>query len=276
MPTNHSFDGNAKRLVLILWLTLLAGWPAGDITRLTSAAAQEKEMKNPLAGDLEAVKQGRSHFRQTCAVCHGLDARGGGRGPDLTSGRWVHGESDAALFRTITRGVPGTEMPASRRTDVEIWAIIAFLRSLGADASAPVAGDRQAGEQIFSGACSQCHMVHGRGGRLGPDLSRIGASRPTRHLIDSIRDPSKEIPAGYATVIAVTKDGTRITGVRKNEDSFSLQLMDLKEEIHLLLKKDLQEVIYERKSLMPEYTERRLKEKELQDLLAYLDSLRGK
>jgi hypothetical protein len=75
--------------------------------------------------------------------------------------------------------------------------------------------------------------------------------------------------------VAVTKEGKRITGVRKNEDTFSLQLLDQKEQFHLFLKKDLKEVIHERKSLMPKYDQRALSEKDLQDLLAYLDSLRG-
>lgn len=132
-------------------------------------------------------------------------------------------------------------------------------------------------------------MVKGKGGRLGPDLSRIGGARSTLYLRDSIREPSKELAEGmleptkvsegfpivYETVTVVTKDGNRVTGVPKNEDTFTLQLMDQGERLHLFLKSDLREVVHERKSLMPEYNERMLNEKELEDLIAYLDTLRG-
>ena len=71
------------------------------------------------------------------------------RGPDLTAGRWVHGSSDADIFRTITRGVPGTEMPANGFEDSETWAILAYIRSL-APAKSAVSGDPPKGRR-FSG-----------------------------------------------------------------------------------------------------------------------------
>ena len=240
---------------------------------------QEKEIKNPMAGNPEAIQEGAVLFRISCAFCHGADARGGSRGPDLAGGRRTHGDSDAALLRTITRGVPGTEMPGSDLEEEAIWRVIAYLRSLSAPApaAAAVAGSREAGEKLFFGAaaCSQCHMVKGKGGRLGPALTRAGAARPLRHLAESIRDAGKEITSGYETVVVVTRDGRRITGVRRNEDTFSIQLMDEREQIHSFLKKDLKEVVHEPRSLMPDYQEAVLKQKDLQDLLAYLESLRG-
>lgn len=262
--------------VLVPAVALLAILTTGEISGRSRAASQEKEVKNPFAGDPGAIEQGRSLFRLACALCHGIDARGG-RGSDLTSGRWVRGDSDGAIFRTITKGVPGTQMPPGDFRDDEVWMIVAFLRSLSVGSGVPIAGSRESGERIFfgTGLCSQCHMVNGRGGRLGPDLSRIGGYA-ARFLAESIRDPNKEIARGYETVTAVLKDGKRINGARKNEDSFSLQLMDQQEELHLLLKRDLKETIYEKKSLMPEYNERNLKEQDLQDLIAYLDSLRVK
>jgi putative heme-binding domain-containing protein len=258
-------------------LTLALILSATALSRSVSPIGQEKELKNPFAGDPEAINQGRSLFRGVCAICHGIDARGG-RGPDLTLGRWTHGDSDAAIFSTIVKGVPGTEMPPGDFRDEEVWTLVSFLRSLSAGASVPLTGSSEAGEKIFfaEGLCFQCHMVRGKGGRLGPDLSRIGAARSFAFLIESIREPSKEIADEYETVAVVTKDGKRIRGVRKNEDTFSVQLMDEKEAFHLLLKKDLRETISEPKSLMPEYSERTLNEKKLQDVLAYLVALRGK
>lgn len=242
----------------------------------TSGAQQE--MTNPLAGKPGAVEEGRMLFRSECGLCHGIGARGGNRGPDLTAGRWIHGGSDAAVFRTVTRGVPGTEMPPSTLSDDEVWMIVAYLRSLSVKAADPLPGDLDEGERIFfgQGTCSQCHMVNGRGGRLGPDLSRIGARRSPASLVENIRAPGKEVLQGYESVAVFTKDGSRITGVRRNEDTFSIQLMDQNETIHRFLKSDLREVRRVASSMMPEFREAVLSAPQLQHLIAYLDSLRGR
>jgi cytochrome c oxidase cbb3-type subunit 3 len=260
------------------------------VTCPTLAFGQTKVIKNPLTGDPSAIKEGSSLFRANCSPCHGLNAGGGGRGPDLRAGLWVHGSSDAAIFRTIGEGVPGTEMPANPFEDSEIWALVAYLRSVSGGTKTPVAGDLAQGERLFFGksACARCHMVKGRGGRLGPDLSRVGAARSAVYLTESIREPDKDlslapldpnnhygIPAQYDTVTAVTREGERVIGVAKNEDAFSLQLLGQDDKLHLFLKKDLREVIHERRSLMPAYPESRLSNQELQNLLAYLTSLRG-
>lgn len=266
--------------------------PAGFcfIVFVASACAQEKEAKNPLTGYRAAIAEGASLFRANCSPCHGLNAHGGGRGPDLTSGLWVHGGSDEAIFRTISQGVPGTEMPANSFEDGETWALVAYIRSVNVGVQSPIGGDRAKGEQLFFGksACAQCHMVNGRGGRLGPELTRVGSARSALYLTESIREPDKElslgmtdpnnhyvIPLEYETVTAITLTGQRIIGVAKNEDAFSLQLMGQDEKLYLLMKKDLSEVTHARRSLMPRYTESMLSNDDLRDLLAYLTSLRG-
>jgi cytochrome c oxidase cbb3-type subunit 3 len=254
-------------------------------------AAEEKATANPLAGNAAAIAEGKSLFRANCSPCHGLSARGGARGPDLTSGRWTHGGSDAEIFRTISSGVPGTQMSANGFDDSETWAIVAYLRSLAPARTMKVAGDPAKGERIFAGVggCATCHMVNGRGGLLGPDLSRVGAARSVEYLVESIREPDKELSDGmldpnnhygmplvYDTVTVVLKDGDRVVGVAKNEDTFSVQVMDVKQELRLFEKKDVVEVRHERKSLMPAYTEKMIGNEELKDLVAYLAGLRGR
>jgi cytochrome c oxidase cbb3-type subunit 3 len=252
--------------------------------------ADHKPVTNPLAGNAGAIAEGTSLFRANCSPCHGLGARGGARGPDLTSGRWTHGGSDAEIFRTISAGVPGTQMPANGFEDSETWAIVAYLRSLAPTRPAMMAGDPVRGERIFTGAggCETCHMVNGRGGLLGPDLSRVGAARSVEYLVESIRDPDKELSDGildpnnhyglplvYDTVTVRLKNGERVVGVAKNEDTFSVQLMDLKQDLRFFEKKDVVEVRHERKSLMPAYTEKMIASEEFKDLVAYLVGLRG-
>jgi cytochrome c oxidase cbb3-type subunit III len=251
---------------------------------------QKQAEANPLAGNPAAIKEGTSLFRGNCSPCHGLNAHGGGRGPDLTSGRWTHGSSDAEIFHTITQGVPGTQMPANGFEDSETWAIIAYLRTLAPSSSVKSSGDSAKGKKLFHGAagCSTCHMVAGHGGLLGPDLSRVGASRSIEYLTESIREPDKELSDGmldpnnhyglplmYDSVTVVLKNGEKVSGIAKNEDTFSIQLMDTTQELRLFQKQQLKEVLREHKSLMPTYTEKMISPAELQDLLAYMESLRG-
>jgi putative heme-binding domain-containing protein len=171
-----------------------------------------------------------------------------------------------------------------------VRAIIAYLRSLSPLAKPLAAGDRANGEQIFfgKGACVQCHMVRGRGGSLGPELTRVGAARSVAYLRESIREASRKLSDGmldpnnpwanalvYDTVTAVTRQGQRIVGVARNEDTFSIQLLDTGQHLHLLLKSELESLTHERKSLMPDYFQEMLSDAELRDLVTYLQSLRG-
>ena len=89
-------------------------------------------------------------------------------------------------------------------------------------------------------------------------------------------DPNNHygLPLVYDTVTVVTADGQKIVGVAKNEDTFSLQLIDINQQLQFFLKKNLREVTHERKSLMPAYSEDRLNPADLQDLVAYLEGLR--
>lgn len=244
-------------------------------------AAQQRPVTNPLAGDANAVTQGRNIYRGRCGVCHGIDAKGY-RGSDLTTGDWVHGGSDAQIFNTISNGVPGTEMPANTNmSDEEIWMVVAYLRTLGSPGGAvPERGDAALGEQVFwardRGNCGQCHMIGARGGRLGPNLSRIGAARSSSALEREIRRPSEVIPVGFETVTVVTRDGKRIRGARKNEDTFTVQIMTPSEELLSFFKRDVADVVPDpERSLMPAYGPDRLNDADLADVVRYLRTLKG-
>ena len=248
---------------------------------------------NPLASDPKAAKLGEFQFRSNCAFCHGLGARGGGRGPDLTRAQKRHGNSDPDLFRTINEGVPGTAMPPNGATqqgvgmtETEIWQVIAYIRSVQLKAPAQPLGDAAHGKQLFFGAaaCSTCHMIEGKGGRLGPDLSTTGSARATDYLVDSVRYPSRRLAQGiseamkefsqeYETVKVETADGQKFTGVVLNEDHFTLQMMDQREQLHSFEKEKLRSYEKSRESLMPAYDQKMLNDKDLQDILAFLLSV---
>jgi cytochrome c oxidase cbb3-type subunit III len=251
--------------------------------------------KNPLAGDANAAKLGEFQFRVNCSFCHGLGARGGGRGPDLTRARKKHANTDAELFSVINNGIPGTAMPANGTTlqgvgmtETEIWQVIAYIRSVEVKSAAQMAGNATRGKELFYGkaACGTCHMVEGKGGRLGPDLTGTAAARASDYIVESLRKPSRRLAQGlseagkefsqeYETVTLVTADGQKLQGVVLNEDNFTLQMMDMREQVHFFEKDKLRSLEVSRESLMPAYDEKMLPEKDVQDIIAFLSSASG-
>jgi cytochrome c oxidase cbb3-type subunit III len=259
-------------------------------------AAPAAGQRNPFAGSAKAAKAGEYEFRINCALCHGLGAKGGGRGPDLTRAQKKHAHNDEEVFQIISNGIPGTAMPANGTngqgvgmTDEEIWQIITYIHSQEVNASTKPIGNAAHGKELFFGDanCSLCHMVNGKGGRLGPELTGVGASRTREALVDSVRNPSrrlawglneatKEFPQEYESVTVVADDGKQIKGVTLNEDSFSVQIMDTSEQIHLLEKDKLRSFQKSRESAMPKYGLDLLSDKDLEDIVAFLISVEAK
>ncbi len=255
-----------------------------------AAVALRAQEKNPFSGDAKVAKLGESQFRANCAFCHGLGARGGGRGPDLTGAQKHHGNTDGEMFHNIHDGISGTAMPAATEggigvgmSDEEIWQVITYIRSVEKKATAAETGNAARGKELFYGtaACGTCHMVNGKGGRLGPDLSSTGASRSVEYLTESLRSPSKRLAKGilqplkdfaqeYETATVVTSDGTKLQGVVLNEDSFTIQMLDTREELHAFEKNKLRSYEKTRESLMPAYDAKTLPGKDLNDLIAFL------
>src|ERR1700676_2500428 len=276
------------------WRGFLLGsmWTAPALLSSTAVAGDH----NFFVGDPKAAKAGEFEFRINCALCHGLGAHGGGRGPDLTRAQKKHAHSDAELFQVISNGIPGTVMPANGTngqgvgmTDEEIWQIISYIRSQEVKAPARPMGNVAHGKALFYGDanCSLCHMVEGKGGRVGPELTTVGGSRTREAIIDSVRNPSrrlawgltestKEFPQEYETVTVVTSDGKEIKGVALNEDNFSVQMMDASEQIYLLEKDKLRSFKKSRESMMPVYKPDLLSDKDLDDIVAYLISVGAK
>jgi len=229
----------------------------------------EKKITNPFAKDKSAVDAGRTQFNSGCAVCHGPTGQGG-RGSRLADIERVQKMPDARMFEVIKEGVAGTQMPPSSLSDIQIWQLVSFIRSLNLSAvEQDVPGDSAAGETLFfaGGQCSGCHMIRGRGGLLGPDLSNVGARRSADKLRKSIEAPDAFIEPGYAKVEAVTLDGRRIVGAAKNNSNHSIQILDAQGKFHFLLKRDLKSLTHYKRSLMPTPS---LSDIEKQNLLAFL------
>jgi putative heme-binding domain-containing protein len=244
--------------------TLLTCW-----LPLATAGA---ETRNPYEGNETAIGIGRTLFANRCADCHGPDAKGK-LGPDLTL-RWARGASDEGAFNVIRNGVPGSSMPPSAAPDNELWAIVAHLRSISVMPPLVTTGNAERGRALFANECAGCHQVRGEGGALGPELTTIGGARSRAALTTALRDPSASVALGFRAVTAVGRGGERIEGVVKGEDAFSLQLVSVDGELQSFRKDELGEIRRSAESLMPVYDAAALSDAALEDLLAYLGTLR--
>jgi putative heme-binding domain-containing protein len=166
-------------------------------------------------------------------------------------------------------------MPPSIAPDTEIWAIVAHLRSISVMPPLETSGDAARGRTLFGEECAGCHQVRGQGGALGPDLTAIGATRSREALTTALREPSAAVALGFRSV-KFRAGGELVEGVVKGEDAFSLQVVTVDGELEAFLKRGLSELERSGQSLMPVFDESRLSDAALEDLLAYLGTLRGR
>jgi putative heme-binding domain-containing protein len=248
---------------------------------LLSAGKGDDPKKEPSAAERAALEEGQALFRGLCSGCHGGAGRGG-KGPDLTRGRFLHGNKDEDLARVIREGVARTLMKklGDSLKEEQISKLVLFIRSL---ARAPgeatwkpyLQGDAVAGRKLFFDEkskvqCAKCHTIGREGGRIGPPLDRIAVRRSAEFIMESILEPSKEIDPSYETVQVVTAKGITIVGLRVNESNFNIQLREENGKFHSFLKSELDSVTVLKKSLMPENIAEVLTVKELHDLFAFL------
>ena len=218
---------------------------------------------------------GAKLFRGHCAGCHGRNGTGTSAGPTLVSGTFFHGGSDEALFRAISKGVPGTSMPAFALSGLQVWEVVTHIRALGIlhDVS-QAKGDAAAGATIFRANCSRCHRAGDAGGLTGPDLTSIAARRSYAELRESLRDPDAVVAPQYWSVIATMATGQTVRGIRLNEDTYSLQVRDETGRLVSLLKRNLKSVALDRRSPMPSFAGK-LSDGQMDDVIAWLTSLRS-
>lgn len=215
-------------------------------------------------------------YNTQCAQCHGPNGDQVS-GIDLRRGQFRRASSDEDLQRIIANGLPETGMPPFALQPPEMTGIIAFIRAGFDPAARPVKiGTASRGQPIVEGRgeCLMCHRVNGRGSRLAPDLSDIGAARTAEAIHRSLVDPSSGMMPINRPVRIVTRDGRTIDGRRLNEDTFTVQVIDDKEQLHSLVKADLRSLVVETASPMPSYATR-LTAEELSDVIAYLLTLKG-
>jgi putative heme-binding domain-containing protein len=263
---------------------VLSALAAGAVSR--SPPPQANSGKNhPSAGAAAAPTpdpgRGKRLFEGQCGRCHGIQG-GGGLGPNLRRPRLRHAADDDSLFELIRNGIPGTGMPFTfAMTDAEVRDVIAHVRALGRIPPEPWPGDPAKGRAVYHKAeCGTCHIVAGQGGSLGPELSDVGGRRGLDFLRRALLHPGKDRAvtedgyAAYLPIRAVTRDGLVLTGMRVNEDTFTIQVRDAHNRLHSLRKGDLDALDKLVGSLMPAY-EKTLSTSDVDHLISYLASLKG-
>jgi cytochrome c oxidase cbb3-type subunit 3 len=229
------------------------------------------------------VQKGRQLFLGMCSRCHGAEG-GGGEGPSLSQLNRAHNDEE---MRTIIRdGIPDRGMPRIRRfSDAEMRQMIAFVHSLGAKGGEAAMGKPDNGKAVYQKlGCAGCHAVSGSGGDFGPELTSIGSRRAVDYLRQAIVDPGAALPKGstipgrglseYLPVHVVMPNGQEVTGLRVNEDSFTMQVRDRAGKLYSVRKADAKQLDKQYgTSLMPEYKSR-APAADVEDLVAYLATLR--
>ena len=185
----------------------------------------------------QASTRGKQTFASTCATCHGLDGRGGERGPNIAENPKVQRLSDAQIVHIIENGVPGTGMPAFHSLEPpDVKAVVTYLRTLqGTKQTVKLPWRSGRGETIFFGkaGCSDCHMVAGKGGFIASDLSAYARTHDAEQIRSAITTPAPATDRQARLVTATMRGGEKVVGRIRNEDNFSLQLQTLDGAVRL-------------------------------------------
>lgn len=242
------------------------------VTRIGAQNSQEHPGQYTQA-DIDA---GSRLYAAQCVGCHGPNGDLV-QGIDLRRGLFRRSTTDEDLVKVITGGIPGAGMPPFTLQAAEQTAILGFIRA-GFDpaGTAVKVGNVARGKVVFDGKgnCLSCHRLNGRGPRVAPDLSDIGAARTPSALQRSILDPSSGMMPINRPVRIVMKNGQTLSGRRFNEDTFSVQIIDSSERLRSIDKGDITSLDVDTKSPMPSYATT-LTADEQSDLIAYLLTLKG-
>ena len=253
----------------------MSWWPqsASGLVLLGVVLAAAPELGQHEATNAE-IEDGGRLFLANCATCHGTEGDAV-FSVDLGHGQFRQASSDADLIRIIRNGISGTSMPPGNFSEAQAGTIVAYLRSLASTPNAAVPGDAARGKALLEGkaACLTCHRVNGSGSRFAPGLSDIGQYRRADELQRSLVDPSAEIKPPNRSFRVVTRERATITGRLLNQDTFTVQLIDGKEQLRSFPKSGLREYGFVEESPMPSYRDK-LTAEELTDLVKYLVSLK--
>jgi putative heme-binding domain-containing protein len=255
-------------------------WPVRACIFISILAASAVSVFAQHEATESEIEAGKQQYTVNCTRCHGPDGDNVAEA-DIGHGKFKKASSDADLVALIRNGIPGTRMAAlPNMSEPNAKTIVAYLHSMASTAAAVAAlppGSASRGQAVFEGkgTCVNCHRVGDKGSRTGPDLSQIGSQRRIVELHRSVVEPDAEIIPANRFFRIVTKEGATFTGRLLNQDTFTLQILDAKDEkLKSFTKSNLREFAFMNTSPMPSYKDK-LSTQELSDLISYLTSLKG-
>jgi cytochrome c oxidase cbb3-type subunit III len=253
----------------------MSGWRRRIVTQvlvLSLASVAGLHAQNSPHASPEAAPPGAPIFASSCAGCHGADGRGGEHAPNIATAPQVQHLADQDLAGIIRNGISGAGMPAfSFFKQQELEDVVSYLRTLqGRGNVIKLPGDPGPGQALYFGKaqCADCHMVNGKGGFLGSDLSFYGADATEEQMRAILLDPEKNLPPEKKATTVVTRTGQTITGMLKASSNFSLTLQTPDGRFHFLPRSELTKIDIGSHSLMPSAST--LTPKEMDDLVSYL------
>jgi cytochrome c oxidase cbb3-type subunit 3 len=251
------------------WHTISIQCLLFGLVLITNLRAQQ-----PASTTTAADVQGSMLFDSNCGSCHGSDGRGGEHGPDIATAPDVQRLADSDLIAIAKNGVSGTGMPPFGWLGQEkLTAIVQYLRTLqGRQIDIKLPGNPKGGEALFFGGarCSECHMVNGKGGFIGSDLSLYGADESAGQIRSVILDPEGKLPSQKKATTVVTHTGQKFTGMLKVDDNFSVSIQTMDGEFLFFQKSQLTYIELGSHSLMPGNYGSMLNDKQIYDLVSYL------
>jgi cytochrome c oxidase cbb3-type subunit III len=239
------------------------------LVSITNLRAQQ-----PASTTTAANVQGSMLFASNCGSCHGSDGRGGEHAPDIATAPDMQRLDDSDLIAIAKNGVPGAGMPAFGWLGQEkLTALVQYLRTLqGRQLDIKLPGNPKGGETLFFGRarCSECHMVNGKGGFIGSDLSLYGADENAGQIRRVILDPERNLPPQKKATTVVTHTGQKFTGMLKVDDNFSVSIQTMDGDFHFFQKSQLTHIDLGSHSLMPVNYGSMLNDEQINDLVSYL------
>jgi PQQ-dependent dehydrogenase (methanol/ethanol family) len=238
----------------------------------------------------EPFAAAKDDFEKNCAVCHGSGGGGGDRAPALADNPDLRRLDAPGIAGIIRRGLPGGMPAFSALPQEQVTRISTWLKSMN-DSALHVSPPQQvaAGETFFfgDGGCGGCHMVKGRGGSNGPDLSGIGGRSTLKEINTWLDNPTSRMGVAtlsicpfwafcpdfqWAVADVALKDGGTLRGYLRGQTEHEVQIQTFDGKLHLLDAALYTSVTREKQSAMPVL---KASADQRRDLLAYLSSLAG-
>jgi len=236
--------------------------------------AQSSQQSKAAHAAPQPTTDGRQLFESRCAACHGLDGRGGERGPDVATRPQIVQLSDRELGEILRQGRPAAGMPPFVSLgSANLKTLLSYVRFLqGKDSATVLVGDAPNGKALFFGKakCADCHMVQGEGGFVGRDLSAYGALLSASQIRRYIVAPAESTSGGKRMTTVKLHDSQQITGIVRNEDNFSLQLQLLDGTFRFFSRSEIGAIESSPEPIMPTNYASILTAAELDDLVKYL------